>query len=100
MPYEGDLSPQVVGTACAIKQSPMERAIHKVDEQFKMLEEDLSNLGSKLQGVSSSKPCSPSTDCPKKSESFAPIVEITNVWGDRLQGIRARIRTMVECLDI
>ena len=81
-------------------QSPMELAIRRVEEQFKMLADELDKLQGKLQGVSSSKPCSPSDVLSKQPTAFAPIVEITNAHADKIANVRDRVKTMRESLDI
>ena len=90
---------QLVGTDCKA-ENPMERAVRKVDEQLKMLNDEVDRLSGRLNVVSSEKPATPSCDGPRKPENFAPLVEYVNLTADKIAGVRGRILTMLERLDI
>ena len=101
MAYQG--GGQLGNTDCCAeveKRSPMEQAIRRVDEQLKMLGDELDKLHGKLQGISSIRPCSPTVECPKQPQVYAPIIEITNTFADKISCVRDRVKTIREALDI
>ena len=81
-------------------EAPMERAVKRIEEEFKMLNDGLDRLAGRLSPVSSDKPATPTGECGKQPAAHAPLVEFMNMTADKIVSIRGRINYMLERLDI
>lgn len=84
----------------AKSETPMERAIKRVEKQFKTVNDEIDRLSAKLSCVSSDKPAVPISECSKQPELRAPLVDFVNNTADRIASIQGRIIQILERLDI